>query len=131
MLNRPYKTLTLNVSECVNEVIITIVCYHLILLSDFVPQANQEMKIASGFSMISIISLTVLGFLMMIVYPIATGVFAGMSIAYRKYKFNKQKKKSIENKALEIQAKTDFIKFLEEQENIKQMELYKLTGEKR
>ena len=41
---KPFKSELLNAMETFNEVVIIISCYHLVLMSDFVPVYNFEFK---------------------------------------------------------------------------------------
>ena len=56
-----------NVSESMNEVVIILICYHLMVVTDFVPMYERQVKLVNGYSMISIICLTAFVYILFII----------------------------------------------------------------
>lgn len=67
---KPFSCSRKNREECINEVVVIICCYHLMLLSDFVPTYEVEFRKYVGFSMIIVTSLVALYFLFSIITSI-------------------------------------------------------------
>ena len=81
-------------NECINECIIVVVCYLLILASNFVPLENRPLREINGYLLIFIICATAFYFLCVIV----KNVIYGMFIEYKKKQIAKQKKILLEEK---------------------------------
>ena len=47
-----------------------LICYHLIVFSDFVPSYEDSVKMYNGYSMIAIIMIVTFVYVVLIVYPI-------------------------------------------------------------
>ena len=67
---QPFEERDLGRQEVANEVIILVFVYHVILISDFVPQSQQEFKHFVSLSMVGFLTLVVLYFLFGIVRPL-------------------------------------------------------------
>jgi hypothetical protein len=65
--SRPLNTMSDNVSESINEMIIIAICYHLIIISDYVPLYEQGVKLVCSYSLISVVSLTAVVYVLIIV----------------------------------------------------------------
>ena len=65
---KPYMSNIENYGETLNEVVIIIVLYHVILASDFAPSYELDLKRINGYSMIGIITATVLGYIIYLIY---------------------------------------------------------------
>ena len=68
MNSKPYQSNMENISECVNEVVVILVSYCLVVFSDFVPEYELEVKEANGNILISIVLVVACVYIIMIVY---------------------------------------------------------------
>jgi hypothetical protein len=91
-----------NKKEAFNEVIILICCYHVSLMSDYVPSSASDLKEVAGLSMVLVISLTALGILCSILFDLACTIARWIRTKYTKRKFEKLKLKAVKNKALQM-----------------------------
>ena len=73
--SKPFNPERKNFVETFNEVSIIIVVYHMIIVSDFVPENNNQLKIWSGYSMVVYISTVSLIYLIKIIFEIFSGIF--------------------------------------------------------
>ena len=72
--NQPFYSRALNCAESLGEVVIIVACYHLLLLTDFVPLSNNEFRSAVVYSLIGWLVLTFGLFVIQIIVSVATSV---------------------------------------------------------
>lgn len=80
--------------------IILIVCYHVALMSDFVPSSEVKFKESVGLSMVLVISITALTILCSILYDLALNFIKWLKKKYYRRQFKKDQIKAVKNKAL-------------------------------
>ena len=81
----PFSNNTTSFKEATNETIVLIICYHLIIVSDFVPEYKIKIKEYNGYSIITIIILTMLVYLAYIISPLFRIAFKYIQPYYLKY----------------------------------------------
>ena len=91
---RPYSATEQNVQESFNEIVILVFCYHVILISDFVPLKYDSFRYGSSISMVVNLTLTVVVFLFNIILPI---IRLGYLIFLRYDKLRKHRISLLEN----------------------------------
>ena len=64
--NLPYLEKSDNITETIYEVVILIACYHMFLISDFVPSDNYEFREIVGISLVSFVSVVCATFIILI-----------------------------------------------------------------
>ena len=99
--SKPFNPERKNFVETFNEVSIIIVVYHMIIVSDFVPENNNQLKIWSGYSMVVYISTVSLIYLIKIIFEIFSGIFVQLKTAvnerlYPEEKIDKEIKNEID-----------------------------------
>ena len=101
--SNPYQNNITNLIESFNEFCILIVCYHLMVVSDFVPKQSIEEKIGSGYSMVIFVTFISVTYLFYILIPLFFAIIEKM----RELIFGKREKvKEIDPK---IQKEIDFL----------------------
>lgn len=98
-LLQPYTSSKQNLQELQDEIVVLIVCYHVILLSDFVPLSNHPFRVVVGFSLILIVLITILIVLISIGRQIAMDLFGKANTAYLRWKFTRDKSREVSNLA--------------------------------
>ena len=68
MNSLPFQFHSDNYKETINEIIIIFVLYHVILASDYVPASELKLKEINAYSMIYLISSTVVFLLFLIIF---------------------------------------------------------------
>ena len=54
--------------EALNEVVVIIACYHLLVVTDFVDQINEQIKKVNGYMLIAFILFVLVSYIASIVY---------------------------------------------------------------
>jgi hypothetical protein len=91
--SKPYSTLKENIIQSLNEVIIVILCYHLILTSEYVPFNYVMLKKLNSFSMLSIVSLVLFVYISSIIYSLVSAIKRDVSkLGLRIYGVYKKRK---------------------------------------
>ena len=65
--SKPFQSKLDNATESINEIVIITICYHLIIVSEFVPPYEGQVKKINEYIMIAIISLTAIIYIIIIV----------------------------------------------------------------
>ena len=55
----PFSNTSNAIKESINECILVVICYHLLLVTDFVPDYELDIKTYNGYSIISLIIITI------------------------------------------------------------------------
>ena len=71
---KPFATKLENTNESINELIIMYVTYHLILISDFVPLSNTDLRVVVGYNLIIFVTISALYFLFSIIKKLVTSL---------------------------------------------------------
>ena len=82
--SRPLNSLNDNLSEALNEMVIIIICYHLMVISDFVPFYERDLKQIFSYAMISVICVTTFVYILIIIVSTFMILFNTLKTKYEK-----------------------------------------------
>lgn len=92
---RPFAGKFFNREEMFNELVIIMSCYHLLLLSDYVPLYKNEFRTVVGKSFCCFLLLVLLYFIILILKPLVVIVIFGAYKFYKKKKFEKEMQQKV------------------------------------
>ena len=70
----PFTNTSIAIKESINECVLVFVGYHLVLVTDFVPDFELEIKKYNSYSLISLIALTIVVYMFFIVKPLVSSI---------------------------------------------------------
>jgi hypothetical protein len=95
---RPYWRKSEHLQEGINECVVIIVCYGLIVVSDFVDPIETVVKKYNGYLIIGIITLVAFVFLVIIIFAIIINAYKSVAERINKYNIKKENKKKNKDK---------------------------------
>lgn len=119
----PFAFKSVSIAEGIDEVIVILSTYMIILMTDFVPVHLIEFREVVSFVFVSFLSMVTFYFLSMIIYPLLKLIYLYCAYFYNKHLFRKRMKKNIEAAALTILIQIDQVQQLREEYLLKKIML--------
>ena len=107
--NSPFDSSQINRNEWINEVVIIIFIYHVILLSDMIPQWHSEFKRDVSISLICFMTITLVIFLFQILKPVFFLISGKLTNKYDQTKAKKRDKINLEWSALAVLVHLNYL----------------------